>query len=101
MGAGACYLIAPASKTARPTVDGAVQMQQFRIDADHSNSYEAWKRIGQPMQPAPMEYAKLEAAGKLAEIAGPKTMRVRNGVAQIRIELPRQAVELLVLTWKL
>jgi hypothetical protein len=31
MGAGACYLIAPASKTARPTVDGAVQMQRIAM----------------------------------------------------------------------
>ena len=39
--------------------DGEVQAKQFRIDADHSNCYEAWKRMGEPMEPSPEQYAKL------------------------------------------
>ena len=80
--------------------DGQVKTQQFRIDADHSNSYEAWKRMGEPMQLSPAQYAKLEAAGKLAELDQPKSLRVRKGVAKISLALPRQGVALLVLTWK-
>jgi xylan 1,4-beta-xylosidase len=80
--------------------DGQVKFQQFLIDADHSNSYEAWKRMGQPMQLSPTQYAKLEAAGKLAELDQPKSLRVRKGVAKISLNLPRQGVALLVLTWK-
>src|ERR1022692_555453 len=78
--------------------DGQVKTQQFRIDADHSNSYEAWKRMGEPMQLSPAQYAKLEAAGKLAELDQPKSLRVRKGVAKISLALPRQGVALLVLT---
>ncbi len=78
--------------------DGQVKAQQFRIDADHGNSYEAWKRMGAPMQPSPAQYAKLEAAGKLAELDQPKSLRVRNGTAKIKLDLPRQGVALLVLT---
>jgi xylan 1,4-beta-xylosidase len=80
--------------------DGQVKAQQFRIDADHSNSYEAWKRMGWPMQPSTEQYAKLESAGKLAELDQPKSLRVRDGVAKISLNLPRQGVALLVLTWK-
>lgn len=80
--------------------DGPVKAQQFRIDAGHSNSYAAWKRMGEPLPLSPAQYAKLEAAGKLAELAPPKSLRVRNGAANMKLDLPRQAVALLVLTWK-
>jgi xylan 1,4-beta-xylosidase len=79
--------------------DGTVQAQQFRIDADHSNSYGAWKRMGEPMQPSAEQYTILEAAGKLATVDQPG-VDVRNGTAKIDLKLPRQGVALLVLTWK-
>jgi xylan 1,4-beta-xylosidase len=80
--------------------DGQVQAKQFRIDADHSNAYEAWKRMGAPMQLSLAQYAKLESAGKLAGVDQPKSLRVRTGSAKIKLDLPRQGVALLVLTWK-
>jgi xylan 1,4-beta-xylosidase len=80
--------------------DGQVKIQQFRIDADHSNSYEAWKQMGEPMQPSPEQYAKLESAGKLAQLDQPDSLSVQGGQAKINLDLPRQAVSLLVLTWK-
>ena len=80
--------------------DGPLQAQQFRIDADHSNSYIAWKKMGEPMQPSPEQYAKLEAAGKLAEVDEPKSLHIHDGTAKINLNLPRQGVALLVLTWK-
>lgn len=83
-----------------PISEGRLQARQFRIDADHSNCYEAWKRMGEPMQPSPEQYAKLEAAGKLAEMDHPKSLRVRAGAAQFKFDLPRQAVALIELAWK-
>ena len=80
--------------------DGQVQAKLFRIDANHSNSYETWKRLGEPLPPSPEQYAKLEAAGKLAELDQPKSLLVRQGAAKFSLDLPRQAVALLVLTWK-
>jgi xylan 1,4-beta-xylosidase len=79
--------------------DGEMQAKQFRIDADHSNCYEAWKRMGEPMEPSPEQYAKLEAAGKLAEADGPKSVTVQGGAAKISLDLPRQGVVLIVLEW--
>jgi len=86
--------------TGIPHPDGQVAIQQFQIDAEHSNAYEAWKRMGSPQQPSPEQYASLEAAGKLAELNQPNGLRVRNGTAKVKIFLPRQAVSLLVLAWK-
>lgn len=83
-----------------PISEGRLQARQFRIDADHSNCYEAWKRMGEPMQPSPEQYAKLEAAGKLAEMDHPKSLPVRAGAAQFNLDLPRQAVALIELAWK-
>ena len=51
-------------------------------------------------QPSPAQYAQLEAAGKLAEVGQPASLRVSHGEASMQLELQRQAVVLLVLTWK-
>jgi len=83
-----------------PYANGTATLTQYVIDADHSNSYEAWKRMGEPEQPSPEQHAKLEAAGKLAELDEPKSAAVQNGAAKISLNLPRQAVALLVFTWK-
>lgn len=68
------------------------RLQHFRIDEDHSNAFTAWKKMGSPQQPTTEQYAKLEQAGKLAELNSPAF----DGKT-LRIELPRQAVSLVVL----
>jgi xylan 1,4-beta-xylosidase len=85
--------------TGLPTKTGECELRQYRIDANHSNSYEAWKRMGNPMQPSAEQYAELERAGRLAELGQPTRIRPQDGTAQLHVDLPRQAVSLLVLTW--
>ncbi|HEY5041913.1 MAG TPA: beta-xylosidase [Verrucomicrobiae bacterium] len=80
-----------------PFANGSATLTQYLIDADHSNSYEAWKRMGSPMQPTPKQYTQLEKAGKLAKLGDPEKIQVENGNATIHFKLPRQAVSLLVL----
>ena len=41
----------------------------------------------------------LEAAGKLAQMEAPATVRVEGGQATLPLALPRQAVSLIVLEW--
>lgn len=74
----------------------SARMQHFRIDAEHSNSFEAWKRIGSPPQPTPEQYATLESAGQLALLQPAEEINVTNA---IRFRLPRQGVSLLVIEW--
>jgi len=83
-----------------PIPAGKVSVTQYRIDAEHSNSYQAWKRLGSPQSPTPEQYAQLEKAGQLATIGGPEAIPIGNGKAIVRLKLPRQAVALLVCSWE-
>ena len=68
-----------------------------RIDGDHSNSFAAWKKIGSPIAPNDKQYAALEKAGKLAQLAATEKISIAAGTATLRFNLPRQGVSLLVL----
>ncbi|HET6898422.1 MAG TPA: beta-xylosidase [Vicinamibacteria bacterium] len=85
--------------TGLPLARGEARLQHYRIDETHSNAYAAWKRMGSPIAPDEKQYAELEAAGKLAPMEGPATVRVEGGQATLPIALPRQAVSLVVLEW--
>ena len=82
-----------------PFANGDAKLTQYRIDADHSNSYEAWLRMGSPLPLSETQFAELEKAGQLAELEPPKNLRVSDGKLDLKFALPRQAVALLVLTW--
>ena len=84
--------------TGLPQQSGQAKLQHFRIDDEHSNSFTVWKRMGEPQQPTPEQYAELEKAGKLAPLTGaPATVAIENGQANLKFTLPRQGVSLLVL----
>jgi xylan 1,4-beta-xylosidase len=85
--------------TGIPLANGKLTLTQYRIDVDHSNSYEAWKRMGSPPQPAPEQYAQLEQAGQLAEPGRPEIVAAKAGAANVKFHLPRQGVSLLVFKW--
>ena len=77
-----------------------VTMHHYRIDNQHSNSYEVWKRMGSPQQPTASQIAELEKAGHLQQLtATPSTINITNQAATLTFELPRQGVSLLQLTW--
>jgi xylan 1,4-beta-xylosidase len=72
-------------------------LEHFRIDRDHSNAYEAWKRMGSPQHPTPEQSAELERSSDLALLGSPEWVRPDGGKVTVRFTLPRQAVSLLVL----
>jgi xylan 1,4-beta-xylosidase len=79
---------------------GGALMHHYRVDADHSNSYEAWKRMGSPQKPAPELYAALERAGQLHLSGSPEWRTVPgNGRIELGFSLPRQGVSLVELAW--
>ena len=80
-----------------PTGERPVLLEHFRIDRDHSNAYEAWKRMGSPQRPTPEQYAELERASELALLSSPEWVRPRDGKLTLKFTLPRQAVSLLVI----
>jgi xylan 1,4-beta-xylosidase len=80
--------------------DGQASLTHYRIDADHSNSYEAWRKMGSPEPIAPEQYAKLKQAGQLAALSEPKNIEIKSGKANAKFNLPRQGVSLLVVERK-
>ena len=82
-----------------PFANGTATLTHYRIDSEHSNSFEEWKRMGSPTAPTDAQYAQLLKSGQLGELTAPETVGVENGKAIVRLNLPRQAVSLLVLAW--
>lgn len=79
--------------------NGRTLLQHYRVDAEHSNSYEVWKKLGAPQQPTPEQYAQLERAGQLQMLGSPEWLHTANGRVAMKFSLPRQGVSLLRLTW--
>jgi xylan 1,4-beta-xylosidase len=74
-------------------------LTHFRMDADHSNAFAVWQRMGKPAKLSKRDYAKLEAAGQLAQIDHGTPVQVSGGNLSLRGSLPRQGVSLLRLDW--
>jgi len=82
-----------------PVTNGAATLTHYRIDADHSNAYAAWRRMGSPLPLTDAQFAELEQAGQLTILGQPAAVTVQNRQTQVKFVLPRQGVSLLVLTW--
>ena len=55
-----------------------VEISHYRIDNEHSNSYEVWKTMGSPQNPTDAQYKQLEAAGQLALVKPTFKNRVKK-----------------------
>ena len=80
-----------------PVARAEARLQHFRIDAEHSNAYTAWLRMGSPQTPTGPQRAQLEHAGQLQAMPGPDAVTVSESRATVSFSLPRQAVSLLVI----
>ncbi len=83
-----------------PAANGGATVTRYVIDADHSDSYAAWRRMGSPQPPSEQQYSELERAGQLAMLGQPGSLSVENGKATVKFTLSRQAVTLLIVEWK-
>lgn len=79
---------------------GKVKLIHYRIDDAHSNSYEAWKKMGAPQPPAIDQVKKLEQAGQLQSIESKNINVPGDGHTEVRFVLPAQGVSLIKLEWK-
>ena len=78
---------------------GNVTVTEYRVDADHGNAYEAWKRMGEPQPPSAQQIQALRAAARFAPAAPSSRAAVSDGTLTRRLTLPRQGVALLTVTW--
>ena len=74
-------------------------LSHYRIDSKHSNSYEAWKKMGSPKQPTPQQIKLLEKAGGLQLLNKPTWIMAKNGETIVKMSLPRQGVSFLQFSW--
>jgi len=74
-------------------------VEHFRIDAHHSNAFTAWKQMGSPQSPSPVQYEQLQSAGQLQFFTSPVWIRIEQGAAHLPFSLPRQGLSLVRLTW--
>lgn len=86
--------------TGLPADIGQVESTHYRIDEHHSNAYAEWLRMGSPLAPNERQYETMLEESELATLAEPKQIEVTEGVCEEEFTLPRQAVSLIVLTWK-
>jgi xylan 1,4-beta-xylosidase len=76
-----------------------VRMRHYRVDDDTSNSYSAWKRMGSPARPTTVQIAELKKASELAQLSKEATVPTPDGSATLTMQLPRQAVSLITLSY--
>jgi xylan 1,4-beta-xylosidase len=79
--------------------NGSATLTQYRIDADHSNSYATWLKMGSPLPLSDQQYSDLEKAGRLAMLDQPEEVRVQDRKLTVKFNLPRQAVTLFVVNY--
>lgn len=80
--------------------NGKAILHQYRIDGEHSNSYEVWKKMGSPEQPTEAQISLLEKAGQLQLLSKPKKVTIKNSALTISFQLPRQAVSFIKIEYK-
>jgi xylan 1,4-beta-xylosidase len=75
-----------------------VTYHEYRIDAENSNSYEVWKKMGSPQQPSAEQIATLEKAGQLKKVKTGKTT-VNGGAIDLESSVPRQGIVFYKFEW--
>jgi len=80
-------------------INKKILVQEYRIDKENSNSFEVWKKMGSPQKPTPEQIVELEKAGQLQLYTSPEWIKTTSNRTVRKIELLRQGVFLLKLTW--
>jgi xylan 1,4-beta-xylosidase len=78
---------------------GESTITHFRIDAEHSNAYEVWRKLGSPQSPTAAQYRDLERAGRLQLLEPARRVATASGRVVVTFALPRQGVSLVKLAW--
>lgn len=72
-----------------------VQIEHFRVDADHSNAFTEWCKMGRPAIPSDTQAEILYEKGQLEMLESPKWLNTENGDSvTLSFNLPPQGVSL-------
>lgn len=78
-----------------PADTGPVLVHHYRVDHQHGNAFEVWKRMGSPASLSREQTDELTRASRLPLVESPGRVRPGAGVLKLRTTLPRQAVSLI------
>ncbi|MEJ6980845.1 beta-xylosidase [Pedobacter sp. P351] len=90
----------PIEVTFKKLPNKSLKLTHYRIDNEHSNSYEVWKKMGAPQSPGSAQIKELENAGQLKTLGKSKKIKTKTGDFVLTITLPRQGVSLLKIDWE-
>ena len=76
---------------------GKLKVREFLMDAQHSNAYAVWQKMGSPLEPGSKQFLELQRAAVLQPIVGESTMK--DGRVELPVTVERQGVMLIELTW--
>jgi xylan 1,4-beta-xylosidase len=76
-----------------------INISEYRIDKENSNSYEAWKKMGSPQAPTAAQVTELEKAGQLKLMNKIDKLMIAGGEVRFPISMPAQGVCLLKIDW--
>jgi xylan 1,4-beta-xylosidase len=75
-------------------------VSEYRMDATHSNAYQAWQQMGSPAYLTTEQRQELEKAAALEQSVPDHSVRLREGKVNLGLNVPRQGVLLIRLLEK-
>lgn len=85
-----------ATVTVRNLPAGSYRLRHLRIDADHSNAFTVWQKLGSPQDPTAEQLAAITSRQGLEEFEGERTLTV-DGDVSLEVALPLPSASLLIL----
>jgi xylan 1,4-beta-xylosidase len=85
--------------TGLPAGARTVRVDEFRVDASHSNAFAVWRATGSPQNPTTTQYRVLEKAGQLQHVGAIRQLPVRKRTLQVDLDVPIEGLALIRATW--
>ena len=77
--------------------DGKVNVEHYRIDAEHSNAYAEWLRQGSPLFPEGEQYDAIKKRDGLEKFSEDASLDTAGGNVEIKFTMPTHGVSYLVI----
>jgi xylan 1,4-beta-xylosidase len=74
-------------------------LEHFRVDSTHSDAFTVWKEIGSLQVLSEGDRSRLQNAGQLQLLTSPAWMPISEREVHLQINLPRQGISLVRLSW--
>ena len=76
---------------------GDAKLVHYRVDSLHSNAYTKWVELGSPQSPSPEQIEQVRKAMQLQMLEPARTVGVDNQQVNLKFDLPRHGVSLIIL----